>query len=279
MAVYRRSSRARYVLAILVLAAVTLVTLDARSGNSGLLNHVRNTARDAFTPIQHATHTVLEPIGNFLTGALDYGALRRQNQQLRSEVAALQAKGVRAAAEQTQAEQILALEHLPFIGSIPNVAADVISQGSSNFETAVTIDKGTASGIAVGQPVVASGGLVGIVQSAGTTTSTVELLTDPTFAVGVDLGPGNTGSAQGFGRDQLLRVTVDTPGAPPPVLRKGQAVVTSGLSLEKFPKNIPVGTVERASTPPGSAEPVIRLAPLVNLNQLSYVEVLLWSPQ
>ena len=35
MAVYRRSSRTRYLLAVLVLAALTLVTIDARSSGSG----------------------------------------------------------------------------------------------------------------------------------------------------------------------------------------------------------------------------------------------------
>ncbi len=75
------------------------------------------------------------------------------------------------------------------------------------------------------------------------------------------------------------RVAVDTPQAPQPKLAKGQQVVTSGLSMEKFPPNIPVGTVTSVTQLPGASEPELTLTPLVNLNQLSGLEVLLWSPQ
>ena len=85
------------------------------------------------------------------------------------------------------------------------------------------------------------------------------LLTDPTFAVGVRLDAANVGTAQGVGRGEPLRVTVDTTSQTPPKLVKGQTVVTSGLDLEKFPPNIPVGRVASVSQPPGAAEPDITL--------------------
>ena len=69
-----------------------------------------------------------------------------------------------------------------------------------------------------------------------------------------------------MGRGEPLRVTVDTTSQTPPKLVKGQAVLTSGLDLEKFPPNIPVGRGGRASaTPPGAAEPDITLTPFANL--------------
>src|SRR5215471_2670386 len=90
VAVYRRSSRTRYVLAVLVLAALTIVTIDARSGGSGVTDQVRAKFHDAFSPLQRATHSVLRPIGDFFTGALEYGSLRQENQRLRSQVAGLE---------------------------------------------------------------------------------------------------------------------------------------------------------------------------------------------
>ena len=56
-------------------------------------------------------------------------------------------------------------------------------------------------------------------------------------------------------------------------------VVTSGLDLEKFPPDIPVGKVASVTTPPGSAEPDITIAPLADLDQLVYLQVVLWSRQ
>ncbi|MGH9055027.1 MAG: rod shape-determining protein MreC [Acidimicrobiales bacterium] len=279
MAVYHRSVRTRYVLAVLVLAALTLITIDARSNGTGFTGDVRAKAHDVFSPLQRATHAALGPVGNFLTGAADYGSLRHENEILRDQVASLQKRSIQAGAEQAAAEQVLAEQHLPFVGQIPTVSAEVIDNGASNFENVVTVDKGTSSGIAAGEPVVAAGGLVGSVQAASAHTATVVLLTDPSFAVGVRLDANNVGTARGTGRTNPIRVTVDTPQAAPPKLAKGQPLVTSGLDLEKFPPNIPVGRVLNATIPPGAAEPDVTLAPLVNLGQLAYLQVLLWSPQ
>jgi len=267
------------VLAVLVLAAITLVTLDSRAAGGGILSSVRNAAHDAFSPLQQVTHDALRPIGNFLSGAVHYGSLRKENQKLRDEIASMQSGSVQANAEMSQAEQVLGLQHLPFVGQIPTVDAAVIDQGADNFETTVTIDKGRSSGIAVGQPVVAAGGLVGTVVSAGSHQATIALLTDFTFTVGVRLDAANTGSATGSGRGQPLRVVVDTTTEPAPQMSVGQSVVTSGLQSEKFPPNIPVGRVAAAALPPGAAEPAITLAPFVDLNRISVVAVLLWSPQ
>jgi rod shape-determining protein MreC len=276
VAAYRQTNRARYVLAVLVLAALTLITIDARSNGTGFLGTVRDKVSDEFAPVQRVTHSALRPIGNFLTGVVDYGSVRSENQRLRAEVAGLQRQSVQAAAQQAEAEQVLSEQHLPFISGIPTVSVEVIDSGSSNFENSVLIDKGTTSGVAPGQPVVAAGGLVGTVASASAHTSTVVLLTDPTVSVGVRLQGANIGTAEGTGRANPLRVTVDTTNLARPEMAKGQTVVTSGLDFEKYPPGIPVGRVSNYAIITGESEPVITLTPLVNVSQLTYLQVLLW---
>lgn len=279
MAVYRRSHRGRYVVAVLVLGALTLVTVDARSSGRGFTSDVRAKVGDVFTPLQRATHAVLAPVGNFITGAASYGALERENQRLRNQLASLQSQKAQAAAEQAAAEQVLAEQNLPFVSGIPRVTVEVIDAGSSNFENSLTVNKGTSSGLAAGQPVVSAGGLVGTVASVSSKTATVVLLTDPSFTVGVKLAGGNVGTATGAGRGRPLRVDVITTAQSPPAMSKGQTVVTSGLDAEKFPPNIPVGRVASVSKPPGATEPDITLSPLADLGSLTYLQVLLWSPQ
>ncbi|HLI52793.1 MAG TPA: rod shape-determining protein MreC [Acidimicrobiales bacterium] len=278
MAVYRRASRARNLLAVLVLAALTLVTIDARSHGNGVLGDVRQKVSDVFAPLQRATHAALEPVGNFFTGAAEYGSLRQENQRLRQQVAALEAQGATAADAEQRASQALAELNLPFASNIPTVLSPIIDQGSSNFDNSITIGRGTASGVAPGEPVVAAGGLVGSVLAASRDTATVRLLTDPSFAVGVSLQGGNVGSAAGTGPSQPLRVTVDTTQLPPPVEKPGSLVLTSGLQMEKFPPGIPVGRVAKSVTPPGGSEPDIEISPAVDPAGLFYVQVLLWSP-
>lgn len=266
-------------MAVLVLAALTLVTIDARSNGTGLTTDIRSKVHDVFSPLQRGTHAALQPIGNFFTGAVDYGALKQENLRLRDQIAAIQRQQVQAAAEQAAAEQVLAEQNLPFVSGIPQVTVEIIDNGSANFENSVTVNKGTSSGLALGQPVVAAGGLVGTVTAVSSRTATIVLLTDPTFAVGVRLSGGNVGTAFGAGRGLPLRVTVDTTSQAPPAMSKDQPVVTSGLLSEKFPPNIPLGRVVNAATTPGASEPDITLKPLVDLSQLTYLQVLLWSPQ
>lgn len=285
MAVYRRSHRTRTLVLVLVLAAVTLVTLDARSGGSGLLGRIRGAVHNGLAPVQNATHSALQPIGDFITGAADYGSLKADNARLRRQISAMQAQGVAAGAAQSEADEIIAGAHLPFVGNVPLRAARVIDQGSSNFQNVVTIDKGSADGLVVGQPVVAAGpvgsggGLVGSIGSVASRTATVDLLTDPSFVVGVRLDAVNTGTAQGVGAGSPLRVTVISTNQALPKLAKGQPVVTSGLQLERYPYGIPVGTISSVSFPPGSQEPSATLTPVVDLSHLDIVEVEIWSPQ
>jgi rod shape-determining protein MreC len=279
LAVYRRSSRTRNVIAVLVLAALTLVTIDARSQGVGVLGDARNKISDVFSPLQRATHAALRPFGNFITGAFDYGSLKHENEDLRRQLAQTQTDAAASEAERQEAEQILRNAGLTVPGDIPTLAAQITDLGPSNFDNTVTIDKGTANGVAVGQPVIAAGGLVGTVQSAEQHIATIDLLTDPSFNVGVTLIGGNVGSAEGTGRALPLRVTIDTPqNSHLPTEKVGDAIVTSGLAGERFPKGIPVGKVSKVTREPGAAEPEIEITPYIDPSQLSYLVVLLWSP-
>jgi rod shape-determining protein MreC len=319
VAVTRRPSRARYLLLILVLLAVTLVTLNQRGG-SGTLGSVRAKVQDVTSPIQRVVHSALQPIGNFLSGAADYGSLKKENQRLLQQLANQQNQGLAASAAEAQANSVLAQQHLPFVGDIPTVTAEVIDNDPSNFEDTVTINKGTDSGIAMGQPVVVTGGLAGTIADASPNTAVVRLLTDPSFVVGIKLG-GLVGSAEGEGLGEPMQVTFDQPVTPGGVsststttpasttpttvpaasgakgtkpkssgskassagtsftLTKGTAVYTSGLDLETFPRGIPVARIASFSDPASAPEPTVTLTPLVNLSQLDFVQVELWAPQ
>ncbi|MGH9122780.1 MAG: rod shape-determining protein MreC, partial [Acidimicrobiales bacterium] len=255
---------------------ITLITIDARTG---FLGGVRGVAHEVSTPVSNAFHDVLNPVGNFLSGAVHYGSLRAENQRLRREVSTLENKAQQNAANAARADQVLAQQHLAFVGAIPAVTADVVERGASNFDTSVTLGKGSSSGLAVGQPVVAAAGLVGTVTQVTSGSATVTLLTDPTFVVGVTLDASNTGSAQGYGLASPLRVTVLTTNQTPPQLSVGKVLDTSGLQMEKFPPGIPVGAVSSFSRPPAALEPNITIKPVVKLAQLTVVTVLLWSPQ
>jgi rod shape-determining protein MreC len=144
-------------LLVLVLLGVTLVTLSDRSGNGGVFAKARSYARQIANPVQSGVHSALQPVGDFIYGALNYQALERQNERLRQQVANAQTGEVQAQAEQEQAQQVLSQEGLSFVAGIPSEAAEVVDLGSSNFEQSVELNRGSAEGLVLGQPVVASG--------------------------------------------------------------------------------------------------------------------------
>ncbi len=272
-----RRPRGRFLLLVLVLFGVTLVTVSDRSGNAGIFGRARSYARDIADPFQSGVHSLLQPVGNFLYGALNYKSLERQNQLLRQQVADDQAAAVQALGEQDRAAQVLAQQNLPYLDAIPSLAAQVVDLGSANFEQTIELDRGSANGLSVGQPVVSAGGLIGTVTSVSSQLATVTLLDDPSVTVGVRVvGSGVVGAAVGEGQGNPLQVEDVNVGSR---LRRGDDLVTSGLQLEHFPAGIPVGKVLSVSSPAGALQLAISVGPFANLVNLQFVRVLLWSPQ
>ncbi len=263
-----------------MLLALTLITLSTRGSGSSSLRSLRTDVHRVLNPVESGVHDVLRPVGNFVTGAFDYGQLRAENDRLRAQLA----KGAAEQAElqyleQTSA-QILALARIPWAGSFPTVTAPVTQQPSSNFETTITIGKGSSSGVAVGQPVISTAGLAGSVSAVYPDSATVTLITDPSFTVGVALPGDNIGTATGQGTGNALALQVIGSAKAPPVVRRGSVLVTSGLLLtDPFPPGLPVGRVVSVRTEPGETEPSVTLAPLASTADLGFVNVLLWSPQ
>ena len=83
----RGASRRRFVLVLIVLTAVTLITLDNRSGRSGPIGAAGRLAHTIVSPLQRATSSVASPIGDWWSGMIDSGSLKRDNRRLRADVA------------------------------------------------------------------------------------------------------------------------------------------------------------------------------------------------
>ena len=55
-------------------------------------------------------------------------------------------------------------------------------------------------------------------------------------------------------------------------------VYTNGLQGAQYPAGIPIGKVTSATTPSNAVQMSISLIPMANLDQIGYVDVLLWTP-
>ncbi len=277
MAVYRRTARPRFTLFLLVLTSVTIITLDYRGTGGGIIGTIKDTAQDAFAPVQSAADAAFEPVGNFFQGITHYGALEKENERLRDQLADARGAVARAQDAERERQTLLDLDNLTVVENIPSVAARVVSTSPSNFDLTVQLDKGKDDGIALRMPVVTGEGLVGRVVAVSRTRSTVLLITDLSSSVGVRLtGSGDVGVATGRGADKDLGVDFIAPDAP---VTKDEVVVTSGLQQSQFPPSIPIGRVTSVRAPAGEFQKFLRIKAAVDLRRLTFVRVLQWSPE
>jgi rod shape-determining protein MreC len=275
VAVSRRTSRPRFTLGLIVLTAITLITLDYRADGGGVTGSVRDAARTVLSPIGDAVGFAVTPIGNIVGGVLDFGRVRHENARLRDELAQNRSDVIAAQDAKRQLKVLQDQFNLDDPGDVPSVAARVTGSSPSVLQFTLEIDKGSNDGIARRMPVISGGALVGRIVRVTSNRSTVRLLSDPSLSVGVVLSrTGDLGIATGDGGDFLISLI-----EPTTEVRRGDSLVTSGLQQSEYPPGIPVGTVKSAKRDASGLAQTVRVKSVVNLRRLSFVRVLQWSPK
>jgi rod shape-determining protein MreC len=152
----------------------------------------------------------------------------------------------------------------------PSVAAQVVGMNPASWWETVVLDRGSQSGVRVGDPVLAPGGLVGRVFTVTPHASTVLLLTNGTSAVGIqDARSGARGLALGNAAPGDLTAEFFSPTAD---VRSGDRLVTSGLG-SGLPAGLPVGMVTHVSVT-GTGMVVAQVLPGVDPTTITTVLVL-----
>lgn len=263
---------------MLVLLSVTIITLD-ETGRAGFFTSgLKSLASDVYSPLRSGVNGVLDPIGRFFAGAVDYGSLQRENQKLQNQIVGLehqQSADQAAQRQYTELQRLFATDKLPSVASLPQIAAQVTAQNVSNFAATISIDKGRDTGVTLGDPVIGPGGLVGEVVTATHGTATVRLLTDGKSKVGVAFGHGQEATLEGLGANRALQIQYVPSTAP---VSTGELISTSGLQGGALPPGIPVATVTSVHSVVGAADKQVSARSLADLDGLSYVTVILWSP-
>ena len=261
-------------LVLLVLTAGTIITLTYRNKADHVTARIKSWAGDVFKPVETGFRDAFNPVANFFRGTVDYNSERAANARLRQQLGAMRRQSLERADQSRQLRDLLALDNLPFAGSLPKITSEVIATSFSNFQLTLQLDRGAGSGVEVGMPVVSGAGLVGRVVQVARSQSTVLLANDPTSNIGVRDG-GAVGVASGQGQGKALRVDYVPPGQP---VHQGDVMVTSGLQGGLYPPGIPVGTVSLAAQPPDSLQEELAVRPVVDLSELQFVDILRWKP-
>jgi rod shape-determining protein MreC len=275
---YRKQvRRRRAVLALLIVGSFALLTLTYGQGSNSLQRGV--TA--VFAPVSSVLDRALKPARDLINWVDETFDARGKNHRLEEEleVARKEAVGAQAAlAENREYRELLKLDKS---GAIPEgyepVTGRVIALSPTVWFSDVTIDVGSGDGVKLHDPVVNGQGLVGTVTAMTGSASKVTLISDHSSAVSVKVVPAG-----------VLGIVKPTVGEPNTLVlsflnsdksvHRGQAVVTAGWSAEeiesRFPPNIPVGEITKASVIVQEAQEKVNVRPYADLRNLGAVQVL-----
>lgn len=266
---------------MLILASITILTLNYHGEANRAVGHFRNGVADALSPFQRGLAATMHPFGDAASAIFHYGELQSDNARLRSQVGQLSMQLAESKYAGNLERQVSLLSALPFAGNIPMLPAEVIAQASSNLELTIELDKGTSSGVGVGMPIVADSGLIGSVLSASANTSTVLLIADTRSSLEVqNQQSGHLFQLQGAGAHHSLALTPY--GSSSGSIAKGATLVTEGQTdgspASAYPAGVPVGDVEKVTTSTSGIFATGDVTPFVDMTGLQYVSVLLWLP-
>lgn len=238
-------------------------------------------------PMSNIVNTVVSPVREGIAAAADWvegayayvfhrGELEEELDALRRQVGELQEKvrqGEEASRENEQLRDLLGLQarRRDFVFE----AAKVTARSTSNWESTLTLSKGTSSGIEAGDCVVTQTGvLVGIVAETGLNWSTVStVINTETEIGGIVTRTYSAGVLEGdfsLMNEGKLKLSYLPEGAQ---LVSGDEVLTSGRG-EVFPSGLEVGRVEGVFTDPSGQTRYAVVIPSVTLDSLIEVFVI-----
>lgn len=239
----RRQSSGLRPLIVLSVVSVLLLTFYLREGDAGPIHVVRSGVTTVTTPVRLLGSAVATPFnavgnifGNLTASRASLDELESENEELTARVAEL------AEAQQT-AERLEALLGLQSTYNLQSTAARIVGESSDAWTDTVTIDKGTADGLAVNMPVTNSAGVIGQIVEVSLNSATVRLVTDEQSGVSAMLQDTRAqGMVQGQpdGTLRMEYVSVDAD------VKEGDIIITSGIG-GVYPKGLPLGTVASVS--------------------------------
>jgi len=274
--------RRRAVLALLVALALILLTAYFGEARDGALHGVQRGFLTVVAPIQDGANKALKPVRDLFSSIDEAFHAKSQNAELRKQNNTLRRELVAQQIDHQEYQQLVGMFHLDNALSISDyrpVSATVVSQSPNLWYSTVLIDKGSADGIQLEDPVINGEGLVGKVTEVVADGAQVTLITDSTMGVSARLGTtSTTGIVKpkvGDPNDLLLEYL---PGNTP--VNKGEYVYTSGTvappDSSLYPRGIPIGEVTSGTEESGYED--LNVQPFANLRNLDDVQVLTTSP-
>lgn len=262
-----------WVLFAAAVIAVALAAMSLLSNTSSPLVNVANVLASPFRSVYTAVATWFNDKQNYYK---DTTALEEENAALRRRIAEMEEEVRQAESDRAENARLRELLNLTEQRrEFTYETAYITEHAVTNWTSSLTLNKGTAHGIAVGDCVVdETHALVGVVSAAGTNWCTVLTIVDTDTSLGAQIfRTKDLGLAQGdFSLMEEERLRLDYLPADCQLLA-GDLVETSGLG-GFYPSGLVIGSVESVQMDDSGAASYAILAPQVDFDELTEVFVI-----
>ncbi len=274
--------RRRAVLALLVVVSLILLTAYFGESAGSPLHSVQRGVIAVLSPVQEGASRALKPVRDLFGWFGDTARAKTERDQLKTQRDRLleQVVGYKVAMqENAQLRGILEIDSNG-LEAYDKRTVRIIGRSPNNLVLdRLQVDAGSGDGVRVGDPVIASGGLVGHISFVASDAAFVTLITDPSSSVSARVlnAAGDFGLVKPSVGDPLDLLAQLLPRHA--VIRKGDVVVTAGSradALESlYPPNIPIGRVTEADAEELASDQQVHVAPIADLRHLDFVQILI----
>ena len=261
------------ILIIAVLLALIITVLSVIM--TGSADPLTNLVGIVSTPFRNGINAVVNWTEEVYSDAFQQDALKADYEQLKKDYAKLQEELREAQQAKDENERLRNLLGLKERRRELNFeAATVTAYGADNWDSAITISKGTDAGVTAGNCVVDEyGNLVGVVETVGTNWSTVMTIVDSDMEMGGLIARTNDAAILEGDFDLMGQGKLKLSYLPETSeLMAGDQVLTSGLS-GMYPSGLVVGSIEEVRTDASGMNRYAVIVPETELNNLEQVFV------
>ena len=236
-----------------------------------------------YQPLQSLLALTSSGVGGIKNKYLVLRDAQAENEQLRGQVAQLEAERLKLQEQIRVAEQTGKITGITLPMQSRIVSARVVGRDATIWYRTVIIDKGLTSGIEKDQPVLTEQGLVGRIEVVTLNAARVLLLTDEKHASGAAIAQSSEtrvmgivqGTSNSYGKN-YLRCELKLVGANGEKPALGETIFTSGQD-GLYPRGLIIGKVAAPLNAAENSPDIVPIEPAAPLDKLETIGVLIIS--
>ncbi|MGM9669206.1 MAG: rod shape-determining protein MreC [Faecousia sp.] len=265
------SNKVRAVLVLAVIIALALAIVN----NVTTFDLPNRIVQGILVPLRTGMNNLNTRAEQFYSYMFRYEALVAENEALKERIAQMEDNARTADALSRENERLReAANLLEQRESYSLVDGYIISKNSTDWNSILTVNRGTSAGVDVGMVAITSTGeVVGLVIEAGSNYCQVKTVLDSSLEISATItSSGNSGMVQGgysTGTEGMLRMNYLPSNA---IIRNNTQVVTSGSTV--YPRDLVIGYVVDAGFDETGVVKYAILRPAVDFDSLEQVFIL-----